>query len=77
MAAGGFKDRLDALFARRPAQVRVVETARGLTVLARSDTLAASVLLLSRPDVDPERLAYVGTTTEAPWEASWRGWRIA
>lgn len=50
MAAGGFKDRLDALFARRPAQVRVVETARGLTVLARSDTLAAPVLLLSRPD---------------------------
>lgn len=52
-AAGGFKDRLDALFARRPAQVRLVETARGITVLARSDALAAPVLLLSRPGTPP------------------------
>ena len=46
--AGAFKDRLDALFAQRPAQMRVVETARGISVLARSDNLAAPVLLLSR-----------------------------
>ncbi len=52
-AVGAFKDRLDALFARRPARVRVVETARGLTVLARSDSLVAPVLLLSRTGAPP------------------------
>ena len=53
LAAGAFKDRLDALFARRPAKVRVVETARGVTVLARSDSLVAPVLLLSKEGRPP------------------------
>jgi hypothetical protein len=52
-AAGGFKDRLDALFARRPAQLRVVESARGLSVLARSDTLVEPALLLSKEGLTP------------------------
>ncbi len=67
-AAGGFKDRLDALFARRPAQVRVVETARGLTVLARSDTLAAPVLLLSRSDASALEVPFRRSGTEG-WAA--------
>lgn len=57
-AAGAFKDRLDALFAKRPAQVRVVETARGLSVHARSDSLVAPVLLLSRQDRPPLEVAF-------------------
>jgi len=52
-AVGGFKDRLDALFSHRPAQVRVVESARGLSVLARSDTLVEPVLLLSKEGTAP------------------------
>jgi len=52
-AAGAFKDRLDALFAKTPAQVRIVETARGLSVLVRSDSLVAPVLLLSQAGASP------------------------
>lgn len=52
-AAGIFKDRLDALFARRPARIRVVETARGISVLARSDSPVAPALLLSREGCEP------------------------
>jgi len=67
-SAGAFKDRLDALFARRPAQLRVVETARGLTVLARSDTLVAPTLLLSRPDATPLETPFRRTGSEG-WSA--------
>lgn len=52
-AVGGFKDRLDALFAEKPAQIRVVEDARGITVLARSDGLTEPRLLLSRAGSPP------------------------
>ena len=62
-AAGAFKDRLDVLFAGRPAQVRVVETARGISVLARSDDLAAPVLLLSQEGSPPQEAPFhrIGT----------------
>lgn len=67
-AAGAFKDRLDALFAQRPAQVRVVETARGISVLARSDNLAAPVLLLSRAGAPALEVAFRRVSPEG-WSA--------
>jgi hypothetical protein len=67
-AAGAFKDRLDALFARRPARVRVVETARGLSVLAHSDTLVAPVLLLSRAGAPPLETPFRRASSES-WVA--------
>jgi hypothetical protein len=78
-AAGALKDRLDALFARRPAQVRVVETARGLTVMARSDTLAAPALLLSRPGASPLETRFLRNGSDGwvaevvpPYRGRWR-----
>ena len=57
-AAGAFKDRLDALFARRPVQARVVQTGRGLSVLVQSDQLVAPCLLLSRAGAPPMELPF-------------------
>ena len=68
LAAGAFKDRLDALFARRPAQVRVVETARGLSVLARSDNLVEPVLLLSKEGAAPLETPFHRISAES-WAA--------
>jgi hypothetical protein len=67
-AAGVFKDRLDALFARRPAQVRVVETGRGISVLARSDNLVEPVLLLSKEGAVPLETPFRRINTEG-WTA--------
>jgi hypothetical protein len=67
-AAGAFRDRLDALFAERPAQASVTETARGIAVLVRGDRLVAPRLLLSRAGNLPIEAAFrkVGA---ASWSA--------
>ncbi|HWQ09284.1 MAG TPA: vWA domain-containing protein, partial [Holophaga sp.] len=77
-AVGAFKDRLDALFARRPVQVRVVQTARGISVLVRSDDLVAPALLLSRAGAPPvtcpfRRMDPGGWVAEAvlPFQGIW------
>lgn len=67
-AAGAFKDRLDALFARRPAQVRMVETARGISVLARSENLVEPVLLLSKEGAAPQEAPFHRISNEG-WAA--------
>jgi len=67
-AAGAFKDRLDALFARKPTQVRVVETARGVNVIAQSDDLSAPVLLLSREGSPAQEVVFQRTGNQS-WSA--------
>jgi len=57
-ASGAIRDRLDALFADRPSQASVTETARGLVVSVRSDRLAAPRLLLSRAGSPPLEAAF-------------------
>ncbi|HTX71448.1 MAG TPA: VWA domain-containing protein [Rectinemataceae bacterium] len=60
-SAGVFKDRLDALFADKPARIRVVETSSGIEVVARSDSLLDAHIVLSRPG---------GPTVDEPFRRS-------
>jgi hypothetical protein len=61
IATSVFKDRLDALFALSPAQVRVVETSRGISVLVRSDNLVEPTLLLSKEGAAPLEASFRST----------------
>lgn len=49
LAAGIFKDRLDALFSERPLEVSLLEGRRGVHIGLRSDSLVRPSLLLSAP----------------------------
>ncbi|MDP3179117.1 MAG: VWA domain-containing protein, partial [Spirochaetaceae bacterium] len=68
LGAGTFKDRLDALFTERPLEVSISETARGTTILLRSEELTAPRALLSRDGRSTREAAFrkVGT---ASWTA--------
>ena len=66
--AGAFKDRLDALFAEKPARIRVVETAAGLSIVARSDAFLEPRLLLSRAGSPTLDAAFRRTNPET-WAA--------
>ena len=57
-AVGAFKDRLDALIADRPAEISVTESARGILLSLRSDSLVEPRVLLSRAGSEPIELSF-------------------
>jgi len=68
LAAGIFKDRLDALFSEKPLEVSLFEGRRGVHVGLRSDSLVRPSLLLTAPGHVPVEADFE-RRGEGDWEA--------
>jgi len=67
LAAGIFKDRLDALFSEKPLEVSLIEGRRGVHVGLRSDSLVRPSLLLTAPGHVPVEAEFE-RRGEGDWE---------